>query len=535
MKLGTLTIALGIFAQISIASAHHLFTDSLNRAPNNWYNLDPQTHRVQGVSTEKTYEILAGRTGEKVIVAVIDSGVDIEHEDLQGKLWINQGEIAGNGVDDDQNGYVDDVYGWNFIGGADGDNVNYDTYELTREYVQLKEKYRNTELEDLSKKDRTYFLEIEQQYEEKIAEAQQEYQAFTYFHKNFSRSQKLLEAYLDVDSLAMSDVNNLESSDEVVLMAKGFMEYAFENGLDASLLEDGIEHYREAVEYGYNLEYNPRTIIGDNYQDASEKFYGNSDVTGPDSRHGTHVAGIIAANRNNNLGIKGIADHVEIMAIRAVPNGDERDKDVANAIYYAVDNGAQIINMSFGKSFSPNKSIVDEAVRYAEEKGVLIVHAAGNSSENIDETDNFPTKTYENRKSASNWIEVGASSWKGQEDFVATFSNYGKRSVDVFAPGVDVFSTTPNQGYESLSGTSMAAPVTAGVAALLMSYYPELTATQVRDIVLSSAVKLDGLKVNCPGKVGKQINFSNLSSTGGVVNAFEAVKLAESYQIDKKK
>ncbi|WKN42413.1 S8 family peptidase [Tunicatimonas pelagia] len=535
MKLKILTLAIGIFAQISISSAIDPFTDSLNRAPDNWYNLDPLTNQVQGVSTEKTYQILADRKGEKVTVAVIDSGVDIEHEDLQGKLWINQDEVAGNGIDDDQNGYVDDVYGWNFIGGSEGDHVNYDTYELTREYARLKEKYQNINPDDLPKKERAYFEKIEQQYETKQAEAQQEYQAFTYFHKNFTRSQKLMEAYLDVDSLTAQDVRNMESSDEIVLMAKGFMEYAFENGLDESLLEEGIEHYRQAVDYGYNLEYNPRTIVGDNYEDISEKFYGNNDVTGPDSRHGTHVAGIIAADRHNNLGTKGIADHVEIMAIRAVPNGDERDKDVANAIYYAVDNGAQIINMSFGKSFSPNKSIVDEAVRYAEEKGVLIIHAAGNSSENIDETDNFPSKIYENKKPASNWIEVGASSWKGQEDFVATFSNYGKRSVDVFAPGVDVFSTTPNQGYESLSGTSMAAPVTAGIAALLMSYYPDLDATQVKEIILSSVVKLDGLKVNCPGKSDKQINFSNLSSTGGVVNAFEAVKLAESYKINRKK
>lgn len=535
MKLKIFSFVLGIFISSGTAFANDPFGDSLNRAPENWFNLDPQTNRVQGVSTEKTYQILADRKGEKVVVAVIDSGVDIKHEDLQGKLWINQDEVAGNGIDDDKNGYVDDIYGWNFIGGAEGEHVNYDTYELTRQYTYLKEKYKDTDLEDLSKKELAHFEEIKHQFETKSAEAQQEYQAFTYFHKNFTRSKKLMEAYLDVDSLTARDVINMESPDDVVLMAKGFMEYAFENNLDESLLEEGIEHYRQAVEYGYNTEYNSRMIVGDDYGDKSEKFYGNNDVTGPDSRHGTHVAGIIAADRHNNVGTKGIADHVEIMAIRAVPNGDERDKDVANAIYYAVDNGAQIINMSFGKSFSPNKHIVDEAVRYADMNGVLIIHAAGNSSENIDETDNFPTKIYENKKPASNWIEVGASSWKGQEDFVATFSNYGKRSVDVFAPGVDVFSTTPDQGYESLSGTSMAAPVTAGVAALLMSYYPDLNANQVKDIILSSVVKLDGLKVKLPGKADKQINFSNLSSTGGVVNALEAVKLAESYKINRKK
>ncbi len=535
MRLHILTATLAILAQISMAFASDPFADSLNRAPENWYNLDPETNRVQGVSTEKTYEILAGRKGQKVIVAVIDSGVDIDHEDLQGKVWINPGEIAGNGVDDDQNGYVDDLYGWNFIGGTDGSHVNYDTYELTREYATLQKKYEGIDIEKLPKKEREHFRKIEEKFEQKSGEAQQEYQAFMYFYKNYKRSQKLIEAYLDVDSLSLADVQSLESVDDVVLMARGFLEYAFENDLDESMLEQGIEHYEESVKYGYNPEYDSRTIVGDNYTDVSERYYGNSDVKGPDSRHGTHVAGIIAANRHNDLGTKGIADHVEIMAIRAVPNGDERDKDVANAIYYAVDNGAQIINMSFGKSLSPNKAIVDEAVRYAEEKGVLLIHAAGNSSENIDETDNFPTKAYQNKGAASNWIEVGASSWKGQQDFVAEFSNYGKRSVDVFAPGVDVYSTTPNQGYESLSGTSMAAPVTAGVAALLMSYYPDLSATQVKDIILTSAVRLDGLKVNVPGKMGKEVSFSNLSLTGGVVNAYEAVKRAESYQIDQKR
>lgn len=527
---------IGVIAQISSTFAIVPPTDSLNRAPENWYNLDPGTSQVQGVSTEKTYEILANRKGKKVVVAVIDSGVDIDHEDLRDNVWVNTDEIDGNGVDDDQNGYVDDVHGWNFIGGTDGSNVNFDTYEITREFAALQKKYEGQDIAELPKKEREYYLEIEQKFKQKSGEADQEFQAFTYFHKNFKRSQKLIEAYLDVDSLTVDDVDHLESSDEIVLMAKGFLEYAFENGLDNTMLKEGMEHYQQAVEYGYNVEYNPRTIVGDNYDDISERYYGNSDVTGPDSRHGTHVAGIIAANRNNNLGIKGIADHVEIMAIRAVPNGDERDKDVANAIYYAVDNGANIINMSFGKSFSPHKEVVDEAVRYAEEKGVLIIHAAGNSSENIDETDNFPSRHYQgNKKYANNWIEVGASSWKGENDFVAQFSNYGKRSVDVFAPGVDVFSTTPNQGYESLSGTSMAAPVTAGVAALLMSYYPDLKVDQVKEIILTSAIKMDDLKVNCPGKEGKQVSFSSLSSTGGVVNAFEAVKLAESQKIRKEK
>jgi subtilisin family serine protease len=258
-------------------------------------------------------------------------------------------------------------------------------------------------------------------------------------------------------------------------------------------------------------------------------------VNGPDSRHGTHVAGIIAANRNNTLGMQGIADNVEIMAIRAVPDGDERDKDIANAIYYAVDNGAQVINMSFGKSYSPQKEAVDQAVKYAESKGVLLVHAAGNSSEDIDEMPNFPSRNFaDSRKEAENWIEVGASSWKSEEQFVAEFSNYGKKTVDVFAPGVDVYSTTPGQKYENLSGTSMASPVTAGVAALILSYYPALKAEQVKEIILDSTVKLGDLKVSLPGEEDRLVSFDMLSRTGGVVNAYEAVKLAESYQIKMK-
>jgi subtilisin family serine protease len=255
-------------------------------------------------------------------------------------------------------------------------------------------------------------------------------------------------------------------------------------------------------------------------------------VKGHDASHGTHVSGIIAADRGNALGIQGIADNVKIMAIRAVPDGDERDKDVANAIRYAVDNGAQIINMSFGKSYSPQKFVVDEAIEYAQSKGVLLVHAAGNSNKNIDEKDNFPTSKLSNGKSAENWLEIGASGAGDGVDLVGSFSNYGKETVDVFAPGVNIYSTTPDNSYESFNGTSMASPATAGVAALLMSYYPQLDAGQVRDIIKQSSRKFDGLKVKKPG-TEELVEFTELSKTGGLLNAFESVKMAESLTIDK--
>jgi cell wall-associated protease len=262
-----------------------------------------------------------------------------------------------------------------------------------------------------------------------------------------------------------------------------------------------------------------------------EKYYGNNDVTGPDATHGTHVAGIIAADRKNELGIKGIADNVKIMSVRAVPNGDERDKDIANAIYYAVDNGANIINMSFGKSFSPEKDIVDKAVRYAEKKGVLLIHAAGNDSEDIDVEKNYPSRMYADGKEAKNWMEVGASAWGKDEEFVGSFSNYGKKSVSLFAPGVDIYSTIPGNKYKDESGTSMASPSTAGVAAILMSYFPELNAEQVKSILMNSARKFDNLKVQKPN--GGQVNFNQLSISGGLVNAYEAVKMAQEMRNQK--
>lgn len=512
-------------------SVDSIGADSIQQAPENWFNLDPAANAVQGVSTEKTYEYLKNKPSRKILVAIIDSGIDVDHEDLDGKIWINEDEIAGNGKDDDSNGYADDVHGWNFIGGKDGENVDHDTYELTREYARLTKKYEGQDIEELPKKEKAYYEKIKTEFERNRDDFKQQYAGFMYFYEGYQRSQKLLEAYLNVDELTAEDLEKIASTDEVVMTAKSMMEFAFQNNYNEEVLKEGLEHFSNGIEYGYNTEFDPRSIVGDNYNDLSERYYGNNDVKGPDPRHGTHVAGIIAANRNNTLGMKGIANDVQIMVLRAVPDGDERDKDIANAIYYAVDNGAHIINMSFGKSYSPDKIAVDKAVKYAEDKGVLIIHAAGNSSENIDEEANFPNRQfYDSRKQAKNWIEVGATSWKNGEEIVADFSNYGKKSVDVFAPGVDIYSTTPGSTYEDLSGTSMAAPVTTGVAALLMAYYPDLSVEQVKEIILDSAIEHKGKRVNLPGGKEELVKFSDLSNTGAIVNAYEAVKMADSMQ-----
>jgi subtilisin family serine protease len=265
--------------------------------------------------------------------------------------------------------------------------------------------------------------------------------------------------------------------------------------------------------------------VGDDYSDKTERIYGTPDVEGPDASHGTHVAGIVGAVRGNSLGIDGVATGVRIMSVRAVPNGDERDKDVANAIRYAADNGADIINMSFGKGYSPEKDVVDAAVRHADSLGVLMIHAAGNDGENIDSTANFPTRNYLDGGQAQHWIEVGASSWKGGADLAAPFSNYGAASVDVFAPGVSIYSTVPDDAYERNDGTSMAAPMVTGLAALLMAYHPDLTALQVREVILNTATPYAEQSVTVPGG-NRSAPFESLSRTGAIINAEGAVRRA---------
>ncbi len=506
-----------------------------------WFVGNPETDKVQGMSVDKAYEVVKGKQSQTVVVAVIDSGVDIDHEDLEGKIWINEDEIPDNGIDDDNNGYVDDRYGWNFIGGPEG-NVEIDTYELTRIYAELHKRFDGKEASDIKRKDKEdyeFYMSIKDDFESTYEKAASQYAFYKQLAENVYRSYTLIKAYTGVDSLTMSDLRDISTSDSVVLQARNLTGMIFQNvGADADFeaidqeLQDAVEHFGNQVNYAYNIDFDPRPIVGDNYADPYEKYYGNNDVKGHDPSHGTHVSGIIAANRSNELGMQGIADNVKIMVVRAVPDGDERDKDVANAIIYAVDNGADIINMSFGKSYSPYKEAVDKAVKYAEDKGVLLVHAAGNSSKDIDTKDNFPTRRYDSGSEAATWMEIGASASGAGEELVGDFSNYGKNTVDVFAPGVDIFSTTPGNSYESFNGTSMAAPATAGVAALLMSYYPELSASQVKDILKRSSRKFDNLKVRRPGKEDL-VEFSDLSITGGIINAYEAVKMAENMKINK--
>jgi subtilisin family serine protease len=486
---------------------------------------------VPGLATRTAYEtILKGRTPrDTVTVAIIDSGIDVDHEDLASTTWTNADEVPGNDKDDDGNGYVDDVRGWNFIGGPDGNNVNQDTYELTRIYVDLRERFADVDSSAVDPEHRDAyqrFQEIKNTFREKREQAKQELANVRKARDAVEFSEKVLTKHLGVETLSREAVDTISTSKQDVTRARDILLYFYRQNLSPEDIYDYYDHLQRKVEYNYNPDFNPRSIVGDDYADKSERVYGNNDVAGPDPHHGTHVGGIVAAGRNNDVGIDGVANGVRIMSVRAVPNGDERDKDVANAIRYAVDNGADVINMSFGKAYSPHKAVVDAAVRYADSLGVLMVHAAGNDGENVDSTSNYPTRRYLDGGTAQLWIEVGASSWKGKPNLVAPFSNYGEETVDVFAPGRAIYSTVPGNEYERNDGTSMAAPMVSGVAALIMAYYPGLTPKQVRRIILDTAASYEDVMVTRPGG-STTVPFGQLSRTGGIVDAHAALKQAE--------
>lgn len=491
----------------------------VSEAPRDWHLQDAANDAMHGASVTRAYrEVLAGREPvREVVVAVIDGGVDTAHVDLRANLWRNEDERAGNGVDDDGNGYVDDVYGWNFIGGAQED-VHWDTFEVTRLYAQCTGEGTTARPANCE--------EIVADYEERRTQAEQLLVQLRQISANLEIALPMLRGALGNDTLTVEAVQALRPTSPDVGQARAFYLALANAGITPKDVEEGLEAYETQLEYNLDPGFDPRAIVGDEYGNVAERVYGNADVMGPDADHGTHVAGIIAAVRGNDVGIDGIAPAVRIMTLRAVPDGDERDKDVANAIRYAADNGAHIINMSFGKSHSPQKGAVDEAVKYAESKGVLLIHAAGNDGEDLAVAQNFPNRMYADGSSAANWIEVGASSWKAADSLAAPFSNYGSAQVDLFAPGVDILSTMPGDAFEAQDGTSMAAPVVTGVAALLMAYHPQLTAADVKRILLETATPHRERTVLRPG-AGDPVQFGTLSVTGGVVNALEALRMAD--------
>ena len=514
------------------------FSQQKPTVPKNWQLLSYSTDSVYGIGAEKAYkELLKNRKSKTVIVAVVDSGIDTTHEDLKGILWHNPNEIPGNNIDDDGNGYVDDVYGWNFLGAKDGSTVKEDSDEATREYYRYKKLYRNPDsaLEKESK-EYVYWKRLKERIERPSSQNKSNYKMMLKVQENLLRCETILSEYVKTTDFTLQQLDTINTQDQDVMLAKSFAlrllkstgdEEMTYQGFKSDLAEYINDLKRKAENTGQEPMDKRATIVGDNLNDINDKYYGNNDVMGQFAMHGTHVSGIIGAMRNNDVGMDGVADNVRIMAVKVVPEGDERDKDVALGIRYAVDNGAQIINMSFGKGFSPNKAWVDDAIRYAQQKGVLLVHAAGNDGANNDEVENFPKDTFDDGEEADNVITVGASGNGRTGSKIAGFSNYGKKEVDVFAPGVSIYSTVPGGiKYNNASGTSMAAPVVAGVAAMILSYFPDLSARQLKAIIEKTATPLPDEMVNKPGAKDEMVPFAELSKSGGLVNVYEAIKLA---------
>lgn len=535
-----------LYALLLITIPYLSIAQDKKTPPPNWFNLDLQEDGVFGISTEKAYrELLKDKKSETVIVAVIDGGVDVHHEDLKDVIWINVKDSTSSGTDEDGNGYTNDKYGWNFLGNANGENVQYDNLEMTRLLRHLEPKYASVlPSTPMDEEDRREFLLYQQMMSDYAAKSQ-EANVNQYTYIAIKRVTDSIVNRIGVENPSAADFDNYKAQDDmernVLRIIKSQLKEEPDFNKFYEEVGEGIEHFTNQVKYHLNKDFDPRPIIGDDYENSRERYYGNPDVVGPDADHGTHVAGIIGAVRDNGIGIKGVADNVRIMALRTVPDGDEHDKDVANSILYAVENGAKVINMSFGKGYAKDKQVVDDAVRFAMENDVLLIHAAGNDAQDNDVKANFPNRHYVdslgiNKGTADAWIEVGATQWINDNELVASFSNYGRRTVDVFAPGVKIHSTMPGSEYKDQQGTSMASPVVAGLAALIRSYYPELSALDVKRAIMQSVTRVNH-RVKIKGEDGRTVRKSldEISVTGGVVNAYKAIELAAQRAQDLKK
>tara|TARA_A100001234_G_scaffold175785_1_gene157443 strand:+ start:72 stop:1643 length:1572 start_codon:yes stop_codon:yes gene_type:complete len=492
-----------------ITSSNQEIKSSLSKIDKkNWHNLDIEKDSVPGTSVERAYnELLNELKGKKVIVAVIDTGLDIDHKSLSENIWINKDEKI-NGKDDDNNGYIDDIHGWNYLGSS---------YNETRDMTRI--------LRDNKINNRKYNL-VEEEIQKEIKNSNEQLNILNYYIQILDESKELLSDYLDNDNFSIQDVNNIETVDPKLNRAKKIYKDFDFYGYTKEYLNEGIDQYNDFINYHFNVEFNGRTTNDDIY-DINDRNYGDNNIknTKESESHSTHVSGIISGNRKIEDGNKGINNLAEIMVLRAVPNGDEYDKDVALAIRYAVDNGAKIINGSFGKYFSSNPEWVIDAIRYASDNDVLFIAGAGNESKDLDSlsNDNYPNDQYFNKAEFSDtFIKVGASSINLDENFTAYFSNYGKINVDIFAPGVDIYSSMPNNKYKFQDGTSMASPIVAGIASLIMSYFPRLSAKKVKEIILESGIDID-LEI---GNLGDKKNFNEYSKSGKLINAYNALILA---------
>ncbi len=500
-----------------------------------WSAMDLVTDTVPGMSVDRAYkEIIKKRKGTPVIVGVIDSGTDIEHEDLRNVLWTNPREIAGNGIDDDNNGFIDDVHGWNFLGDIVGENM-----EFVRIMRKLGPKYEEKDESSISAADREeydLYQKAKAEFEKEYSETMQNKARYDMMLSQLRPANEVMVKKFGKEDYTLEDLENIENPSSIEQQQIGMLSQML--SMAGSItevidqLQGGVDYFTSRIDSHFNMTEDFRGILGDNPDDLTDNLYGDNNVLSADPtrdnvKHGTHVSGIIGAERNNGIGMNGVANNVHIMTVRAVPDGDEYDKDIALAIRYAVDNGAKVLNTSFGKYYSPHVQWVRDAIKYAADHDVLIVNAAGNDGFDLDTINVYPNDQFDNSPEyADTFLTVGALNFEYGENMVANFSNYGKINVDVFAPGVKIWATTPFDSYEFLNGTSMAAPNVAGVAAMIRSYYPKLSAVQVKQILMNSGIS-PNIEVVLGGDPSNTAMFPNISKSGKIVNMYNALIMAD--------
>jgi subtilisin family serine protease len=510
--------------------------------PKAWHTMDLQADGFFGISLNQAYQFVQGKKSKTVLVATIDSGCDTSQKDLQGVLWVNPKEIPANGKDDDKDGYVDDIHGWNFLGGPNGKCDYNETTEEVRQYAKLKDKYLAlTAAPAGDEKGYAYWLKVKAVHDStvnkstrELAELQPEMNILIITNGFIKKALNLNAG----DTFTSADLSKIKSTNDTLSKSVYVWNLVFGqeggNATNAKIIKE-LGDYIAKINNDVNPELNSRKeIVGDDPDVRDGKPYGNNILKYSDASHGTGVAGLIGAKRGNGYGIDGVADNVRLMIIKAVPDGDEYDKDIANAIHYAVDRGAKIINMSFGKKLSPHKAWVDEAFKYAAKNNVLLVMASGNDNLNVDSVPEYPNDTFADGSAtdADNVISVDASAWKQDTTLAASFTNYGKKNTDIFAPGVKVTSIDADAEFNTADGTSFASPITAGIAALILEYYPKLSAAQLKQAIMASATPLTGVMVNKPG-TSQKVDFSTLSKSGGVVNAYKALVFASKLKGDR--
>ncbi len=535
MFIGSLFISLNAFSQ-------QLPAPPPPSPPRDWHEMALKTDGYFGVSLKQAYTFLKGKKSKTVVVTTIDSGIDTTQKDLEPVLWVNLKEIPANGKDDDHDGFVDDVHGWDFLGGKDGKVDNAETEEEVRQYYKLKDKFAGlTTAPAGQEKEFAFWQNVKTIYDSTESKANKELKELTMDLNALTATNYYIKRELKLgpsQTFNLASLDSIKSTNDTIAQSKAIWQSVFTQlgGADnnnAKVLKEWSDEYtKENNTINPDLDARKR-IVGDDPDVNDGKPYGNNVLKTSEASHGTGVAGLIGAVRNNGYGIDGIADNVRIMAVKAVPNGDEYDKDIANAIRFAVDHGARVVNMSFGKKISPHKDWVDAAFKYAAAHDVLLVMAAGNDGQDMDTNPEFPNDNYLDGTTTDNVISVGASGPKPDTSLAADFSNYGKKNVDIFAPGVKVTSIDMDAEFNTADGTSFSSPIVAGIGALIREYYPKLSASQVKHAILESAV-VEDIMVNKPGAKGQKVAFNTLSKTGGIVNAYRALEIASKMKGEKR-